>query len=228
VLRVKLVSDVALGPGFARRLLLITALAGLLLAALLLIAQRDYKRMLAYSSMEHMGLLGVGAAAGGRPAMAAVLLHVLGHGLGKSVLFVGSGQILQATRTSRIASVRGLLAARPIAAGAFGLGVLALIGMPPFSLFSSQLGIVRAAFATGLGWAAALAVLLMLVAAAALLVHTSNMLLGPPPISAGEDREPGLSAVPLVTGLMACAVLGVTIWPVASLLHAAAAVGAGR
>jgi hydrogenase-4 component F len=228
VLRVKLISDAALGPGLARRLLLITALAGLLLAALLLIAQRDYKRMLAYSSMEHMGLLGVGTAAGGRLAMAAVLLHVLGHGLGKSVLFVGSGQILQATGTSHIGSVRGLLAARPVAAGAFGLGVVALIGMPPFSLFASQLGILRAAFADGLGWAAVLAVLLMLAAAAALLVHTSGMLLGPPQTAEAEDPEPGLSAVPLVTGLVACAVLGVTVWPVQSLLHAAAAVGAGR
>jgi hydrogenase-4 component F len=229
VLRVKVISDAALGPQFARRLLLITALAGLLVAALLLIAQRDYKRMLAYSSMEHMGLLGVGAAAGGRVAMGAVLLHVLGHGLSKSVLFVGSGQILRATGTSRIDAVGNPRAARPLAAGAFGLGVLALIGMPPFSLFASQVGIVRAGFAAGLGWAVGIAMLLMLVAAGALLVHTSRMVLGPPaPDDApAPGREPWAAAVPLVAGLLTCAVFGVTIWPVQSLLHAAAVVGAG-
>jgi hydrogenase-4 component F len=230
LLRVKVISDAALGPDFARRLLLGAGLLGLSLAALLLIAQRDYKRMLAYSSMEHMGLLGLGAAAGGRPALAAVLLHVLGHGISKSVLFVGSGQILHATGTTRIAAVRGLIATRPLTAGGFGIGVLALIGMPPFSLFASQLAIARAGFATGLGWAVVLATLLMFVAGAALLVHTVGMLLGPPieidsPIA---PAQPAGSALPLLAGLVACAALGVTVWPVQSLLHAAAAVGAGR
>ncbi|HEX3828232.1 MAG TPA: proton-conducting transporter membrane subunit [Sporichthyaceae bacterium] len=229
LLRVKLISDAALGPDFARRLLLTGALAGLVLAAMLLIAQRDYKRMLAYSSMEHMGLLGLGAAIGGPAAMAGVLLHVLGHGLGKSVLFVGSGQILQTTGTSHIEGVRGLATSRPLLAGAFGVGILALIGMPPFPLFVSQLSIVRAGFAAGLGWAVVAAVLLMLIAAGALLVHSSGMLLGAPSQTADtEEREPVRSAVPLVTGLVACAALGITIWPVAALLQAAAAVGAGR
>jgi len=222
LLRVKLICDAALGPGFARRLLLIGALASLLLAALLLIAQRDYKRMLAYSSMEHMGLLGVGAAAGGRLAMSAVLLHILGHGLGKSVLFVGSGQILEATGTSRMEGVRGLGATRPVLAGAFGAGILALIGMPPFSLFASQLAIVRAGFAGGLGWAVSAAVLLMLVAAVALLGHTSRMLLGPAPDGATSVRPRAAGVVPLLAGLGTCALLGVTMWPLQSLLHAAA------
>jgi hydrogenase-4 component F len=229
LLRVKVISDAALGPAFARGLLLSTALAGLALAALLLIAQRDYKRMLAYSSMEHMGLLGLAAAAGGRPALAAALLHVLGHGLSKSVLFVGSGQILAAGGSSRIEAVRGLGAARPLLAGTFGAGVLAVIGMPPFSIFPSQLGILRAGFATGLGWAVVVAVLLMLVAAGSMLVHTSRMLLGvPDPDAPSVSTEPVQAAVALFTGLAICAVLGITIWPVQSLLHAAAAIGAGR
>jgi hydrogenase-4 component F len=84
VLRVKVIADSALRPGFARVLLIAAALASLLVAASLLIAHRDYKRMLAYSSIEHMGLLALGAAAGGSLATAAVLLHVLGHGLAKS------------------------------------------------------------------------------------------------------------------------------------------------
>lgn len=73
----------------------------------LLLAQRDYKRMLAYSSIEHMALLALGAAVGGGAASAAILLHMLGHGLAKSVLFLGAGRVLQTTATSRIAEVRG-------------------------------------------------------------------------------------------------------------------------
>ena len=93
ILRVKVIADVALGTGFAR------IAAGCDRARLpaggrdrCLIAQRDYKRMLAYSSIEHMGLLALGAAIGGPLATAAVLLHILGHGLAKSTLFLGAGQ----------------------------------------------------------------------------------------------------------------------------------------
>ncbi len=96
VLRVKVIADAALGAGFVRALLLTVALASLALAAALLLRQRDYKRMLAYSSIEHMGLLALGAAIGTKLAMAAVLLHVLGHGLAKSVAFIASGHIQHA------------------------------------------------------------------------------------------------------------------------------------
>ena len=82
-------------------------LASLPLAAALLVAQRDYKRMLAYSSIEHMGLLALGAAAGSPLAIAAVLLHILGHGMTKSVLFLSSGEIHHARRRPRSRRSRG-------------------------------------------------------------------------------------------------------------------------
>ncbi|HEY4992266.1 MAG TPA: proton-conducting transporter membrane subunit, partial [Nakamurella sp.] len=110
VLRVKVIADAALGVDFTRALLLVLALASLTLAASLLLAQRDYKRMLAYSSIENMGLLALGAAIGSPLAIAAVLLHILGHGLAKSVLFLGAGRVLQVTGTSQIDGVRGLAA----------------------------------------------------------------------------------------------------------------------
>ena len=143
ILRVKVIADAALGPDFARALLLVLSLASMALAASLLLAQRDYKRMLAYSSIENMGLLALGAAIGGPLAVAAVLLHILGHGLAKSVLFLGAGRVLQLTGTSRIDHVRGLAARDPVLAGCLGFGVLAIIGFPPFSLFASELGIAR-------------------------------------------------------------------------------------
>jgi hydrogenase-4 component F len=202
ILRVKIVADAALGPDFARALLIVLSLASITVATSLLLAQRDYKRMLAYSSIENMGLLALGASIGSPLAVAAVLLHILGHGLGKSVLFLSAGRILQLTGSNRIDHVRGLAARQPILAGCLGFGVLAIIAFPPFSLFASELGIATAGFDTagGLSWATAAALILVLVIAAALVGHTSRMLLGTPaapdPLPGSTDRhtDPGPAA----------------------------------
>ncbi len=226
ILRVKVIADAALGTGFARTLLIVLALATLVVAASLLLAQRDYKRMLAYSSIEHMGLIALGAAAGSRAAIAGILLHVLGHGLTKAVLFLGSGRILQITRTSLIGGVRGLAGSQPWIAGTFGLGVLALLGLPPFSLFASELAIARAAFTDGIGWATAIGFTLVVVIAAAVLGRTGGMLLGTPePATATTTTTRSrVAVVPLVLGLLACAALGITLGPLQNLLHAASAI----
>jgi hydrogenase-4 component F len=220
------IADGALGPVFARTLLAAMALASLLLAATLLLGQQDYKRMLAYSSIEHLALVAFGAAIGGSTALTAVLLHVLGHGLAKAVLFLGAGRVLQVTGTSRIDGVRGLSSRQPMLAGCLGAGVFALIGLPPFSLFASELGIARAGFAAGLGWITAAVLVLVLVIAAAMTGHSSRMLLGSAPAGhLGEEREvprlPAPAAVALVGGLLACALLGLTAGPLSSVLSQA-------
>nr|WP_042190980.1 proton-conducting transporter membrane subunit [Kibdelosporangium sp. MJ126-NF4]CEL19762.1 Hydrogenase-4 component F [Kibdelosporangium sp. MJ126-NF4]CTQ96987.1 Hydrogenase-4 component F [Kibdelosporangium sp. MJ126-NF4] len=226
ILRVTVIADAALGTGFARTVLAVMAVASLLVAATLLLAQRDYKRMLAYSSIEHLGLVALGTALGGPLALAAVLLHILGHGLAKAVLFLGAGRILQVTGTSRINDIRGLAGQHPVLAGCVGAGVLALIGLPPFSLFASELGIARAGFAAEMGWVTAAALAIVLVIAAALVGHTSRMLLGTPPDGPGAasapQRVPLPTAVALVGGLLACAALGITAGPLSTLLHLAA------
>lgn len=226
ILRVKVIADAALGTGFTRAVLIVMALASLVVAASLLLAQRDYKRMLAYSSIEHLGLVALGAAVGSQLAVAAALLHVLGHGLAKAVLFLGAGRILQIAGTSRIDEVRGLAARQPVLAGCLGFGVLALIGLPPFSIFASELGIARSGFAAGIGWVIVAALLVVLVIAAALIGHTSRMLLGEPPEGPGTATAgrplPITVAVVLVAGLVACAALGIAAGPLASLLQTAA------
>jgi hydrogenase-4 component F len=232
VLRVKAIADLALGTGFARVLLAVLGLASLLLVASLLIRQRDYKRMLAYSSIEHMGVIALGAAAGGPLALAAVLLHMLGHGLAKGSLFVSAGRMLQVTGTSRIDGVRGLASRIPLLAGCAGAGVLAIVGFPPFSIFASEIGILRAGFSAGLGWVTAIALALMVVITAALLGHTSRMLLGgdagtadaprPPAGAAGRGTGATAALAPAVAALAACAVIGLYVGPLATLLHSAA------
>ncbi|MGW3201052.1 proton-conducting transporter transmembrane domain-containing protein [Streptomyces sp. NPDC001118] len=220
ILRYRVIANAALGIDFTRVLLAGIALLSLALAAGLLLAQRDYKRMLAYSSMEHMSLIALAAAIGSPLALAAALLHIAGHGLAKSVAFCASGRIFQLTGTARIGRVRGLIAGAPPLAGTFGLAIVALMAFPPFSLFASELGIARAGFAagTGLSWATAAALLLVLLAFAALATRTARMLLGP-----GTPAEESPSAVwALGFGLAACAVLGVATGPLTDLLRAVA------
>jgi hydrogenase-4 component F len=222
ILRFKAVTDVAVGPGFARTLLVIVALLSLAVAASLLVTQRDYKRMLAYHSIEHMGLIALGAAAGIRLAIAAVLLHILGHGLAKSVLFLSSGEIMAVEGTSEIDGVRALLARRPALGGIFGVGLVALLGLPPFSLFTSELVMVRAEFEVGLGWAAVLAMVAMVAIFIAVVGHARHMLLGPPERPAPAVDPPRWVAAPLIGGLAVCGFIGVFAWPLSGLLEAAA------
>ena len=240
VLRFKVIADGALGPAYLRTLLLVLALATLAVAAVLLVGQRDYKRMLAYSSMEHIGLMAVGAATGTRLAIAAVLLHVAGHGLAKTVAFLGSGHILHRHGSSNVKSVRGLASSSPLLGGIFGLAMLALLGFPPAAVFASELGIATAGSAAGLTWAVAVAFGLVLLAFVSLVVRTGFMLLGPAPnptggggggataVGTGPARFGLAAAAPLIVGLAAVAALGTTSWPVDQLLRTAATIVAVR
>lgn len=222
LLRCKAIADAALGPAFPRALFLVVGLLSLVVAATLLISQHDYKRMLAYSSVEHMGLLALGAAAGSPLAIAAVLLHMLGHGLTKSVLFLSAGEISHAEGTTEIAGVRSLLARRPVLGALFGWGLLALVGFPPFSIFLSEFTMARAEINQGLWWAVAISLVCLLVIFASITTHARQMLFGDAPRESSGAMT-GV-VVPLVGALVACVVVGVSSWPLLSLLHAAAQV----
>ena len=181
--------------------------------------------MLAYHSIEHMGLIALGAAAGSSLAIAAVLLHILGHGLAKAVLFLASGEILIVEGTSEIEKVPALLSRRPVLGGIFGFGLVALLGLPPFSLFVSELNMIRAEVAVGLGWAAGVSLVCMAVIFAAVMAHGRHLLLGA--VTARRTPRPrrGCVTVPLICRPRACAAFGVSAWPLSA---AAARRGAGR
>jgi hydrogenase-4 component F len=234
ILRVRSVADAVLGVGFARSLLLVAGLASLAVAAALILRQRDYKRLLAYSSIEHMGVLAVGAAVGGELALAAVLVHALGHGLAKATAFVVSGRVLAVEGSTRIDAVHGLLARRPAMAVPFVTALAALLGFPPFALFFSETAIVLAGWQAGLGAAMGLALALLLVAFAGLARAVGSMVLGPAEAAAEPFATPGATLavpigaggpqLPLLLALVATAVVGFLTGPLAQLLAQAAAV----
>ena len=109
LLRIKPIVDAATGPTFLRAGLVVLGLATLLVAALMLTVTSDIKRMLAYSSMENIGLIAIAAAAGTTLAIAALLLHVLAHGIGKTVLFLAGGQLQAAHGSTAIADITGVV-----------------------------------------------------------------------------------------------------------------------
>ena len=161
ILRYFQIASSTLGSGFPRDVLLAFGVASLLLAALYLLDQRDLKRLLAYSSVEHMGILAIGVSFGAPIALAGVMLHVLAHAAAKGNAFMGAGVFAIKFGSKQISAHRGAMDLLPWSGPLFLLAVLALAAMPPFGIFRSEFQVV----AGGLGshnYAAA-AVLIVLI-----------------------------------------------------------------
>ena len=147
ILRVRAVVAAAGAGPIADRTLLAIGLFSMLVAALFLLGTRDFKRMLAYSSVEHMGILAIGAALGAGGAFAAIF-HVWSNSLTKGALFLSAGNVRRAAGARTIDEVSGMMLVTPKSAALFVTGMFAVTACPPFGPFFSELRIVRAAFDT--------------------------------------------------------------------------------
>lgn len=214
---------------FSRPLLVAFGLLSLAVAAVYAVGQGDLKRLLAYSSVEQMGLLALGLGVGGAGAYGS-MLHVINNGLAKSLLFLAAGNVALATGSTRAASNRGLLHSLPVSGALLVLGFFAISGSPPFGLFMSELTILGAAVAGGQLWIAAAALALMAVIFVAMARTVLDMSYGPPadgaPARARESAwlvggPVALAAAVLVLGVYVPAPLH------AALARAAAALGGG-
>jgi hydrogenase-4 component F len=228
LLRIRPIIDTAAGPTFMRSGLLIVGLATLFIAAMMLTVTPDIKRMLAYSSMENMGVIAIAAAAGTTLAIAALLLHVLAHGIGKTILFLASGQVQAAHNSTAIADITAVLRRSRLIGGSLAVGVLVLLGLPPFAMFASELAIAHSLADARLTWALGAGMLLIAIAFAALARNSVSILLG------DSDGTPAIAvprtvAAALVLGVAASIALGVTAGPLTNLFTTAASdVGARR
>ena len=162
VLRVHQICGAAGVGGFSSDLLIFFGLLSMAFAAVFIVRQQDFKRMLAYSSVEHMGLIALGAGLGGLGGFAA-LLHALNHSCAKALLFMIAGNILSVYRTKTAPQVSGMLALLPVSAGCWIGGFLAIAGVPPFGLFISEFLIVKAAVDSGRPLVAVLCLVLLAV-----------------------------------------------------------------
>lgn len=164
---------------FVQRLLILFGLASLTIAAIFITGQRDYKRLLAYSSVEHMGVMALGLGMG---AHFGSLLHAINHSLTKGLLFLTAGQIVIAYRTKAASDVHGLLKTTPVTGFLFLAGGLAIVGSPPFSPFISEFLILRQGLAEG-HWVVSSFYLLLL---GIIFVSMSRVILG---MVQGEKRD---------------------------------------
>ncbi len=211
ILRWKAVVDRTIGaPLFTNRLLIGLGLLSLTIAALSLVVQRNYKRMLAYSSVEHSGLICLGLGLGPAGVFAASL-HLVNHAVVKSMLFLLSGRILRRYGSTELSHVSGLLARMPVTAVLFAAGVLALVGLPPFGLFVSEFALIGAGFAAGRGWLMAVVLVLLAIAFVALVSHMNRMLFGTPEVEEPAGESDRLELVPLGLCLVFLIVLGVML-----------------
>ena len=193
ILRFYQVAEAALGPRFPSNVLLVFGVASLLLAALYLFGQRDIKRLLAYSSVEHMGILAIGVSFGAPAALAGVLLHVLAHAAAKGNAFMGAGVFVRKFGTKRISAIRGGLDLLPWSGPLFLLAIFALSAMPPFGLFRSEFEIVAGGLGSGSYVVTALLIIAITVASFGLAVSTTRMLMQPVP----QAARPAAAAVPV-------------------------------
>ena len=212
VIRWEAVANAALGAAFTDRFLLGLGLLSLGMAAFSLVRQHNYKRLLAYSSIEHTGLVCVGLGLGPLGTFAA-MLHLLNHTLAKSMLFFLSGRVLQRYRTTQIGKVAGLLQTMPATGGLFAAGLLALAGLPPFGIFISEFALLRAGFAAGRFWTMGLVLVLLTVAFVGVIAHLNRMLYGVPSSEVPRGEPSRWPLVPLTLCLAALVVLGLAIPP---------------
>ena len=146
VLRFKLLLDAnarAIAPG---PLMVTLGLISIVFAAFMLYRRRDVKRMFAYSSIEHMGVIVFAFGVGGPLANFAALLHMTMHSLTKSAIFYTVGQIAQVKGTQQIADIRGLTVTHPLLGWSLVFGVFAIVGLPPMGVFMSEFLIVSSTF----------------------------------------------------------------------------------
>ncbi len=180
-------------------------------AAFFILVQRDIKRLLAYSSVENMGLVAVELGIGGPLGIFAALLHILNHSLAKTLLFCGSGNVLLKYGTRDLNVVCGMLKIMPFTAVLFGGGALALAGMPPFNIFLSEFMTITAGLARNHLLIIVLLLLLLTLVLAGLVRMAARVLMAKPPQAVNRGDLGWLTTSPMVILLVMMLAMGTHI-----------------
>lgn len=233
IVRSRGIVDQAVSPEFTGSLLALFGLVSFAVAAFFMLLQHNYKRMLAYSSIEHMGLAMVGFGVGGAVGIFGGLFHLVNHAFAKSLAFFAAGNIHRRYHSVEIGDVQGLITVLPGSALAFLAAGLALAALPPFALFASEMEIVTALGTAGLPgewgrpgatWPVAILLFCSLVAFAGFLYRITGMVWGTAPreVARGESWSAGHMALILlaVVLILFCLVLPL---PLQQLLETASA-----
>jgi hydrogenase-4 component F len=180
VLRFRVLTAGSAGAAYADDLLIAFGLFSVALAVPFLVVQHDIKRMLAYHSVEHMGIIALAVGIGGPVGLYAGMLHLVAHSLTKSSLFMAAGSLVQAFNTRSMHRMHGVLSLAPFSGSSLILGAVALAGLPPFAMFTSEYGLISGAFLSDHAIIGVGGLLLIALAAASLLYHTVQVSYGQP------------------------------------------------
>jgi len=210
ILRFKVLSDVMVGPKFSQDLLIAFGLLSMLVAAFIILVQKNYKRLLAYSSIEHMGIIALGFGFGGVGAFAA-LLHMMYHSLAKSILFLSAGNIFLKYSSTKIVNIRGMLRVLPTTSIVLIIGFLAITGVPPFGIFLTEFSILSAGI-TAHPLVVVLALFAMALVFIGFLMHVISMIFGEKEESIAQGEASGTIA-PIVVLVIIFITLSVYIPP---------------
>jgi len=146
ILRFHLLTSMAVGTNYSGKLLIVFGLLSMVGALPFILVQKDIKRLLAYSSVEHVGIIALGFGLGGAVGYTGAVLHLVNHALGKSALFLSAGTITQEYKSKLMPKMQGIGQMLPITSAIFMAGLLAIGGAPPFGLFISELKVASRGF----------------------------------------------------------------------------------
>lgn len=176
--RIGVLTDLSVGGGFRDNAFMAFGLISIGVAVPFIMVQGDLKRMLAYHSVEHMGIIVLAAGIGGPIASYAAVLHLVAHSLTKSSLFFSGGAIAQAYHSRRLHRLQGFIRRTPAGGAVLLIGVFGLAGFPPFAMFVSEFGLISGAFDQDRGVVGVAGLILIVLAAAALLYHAIDTAYG--------------------------------------------------
>lgn len=226
ILRVYRICQAGAAAEFSREMMTVIGLLSMTVAAVFMVRQRDLKRLLAYSSVEHMGVLVLGMGIGGL-AVYGALLHVINNALAKGVLFLSAGNLHRAFGSKLTDKMHGAVGVAPLSAGLFMAGFLAITGSPPFGPFVSELTIANAAVGKGQFFVVALFLLLLAIVFVGMGATVLGVVLGAPSQEQAKTgfRDRFSTSAPIVLLLALLLAVGLYVPPpLESLLREAAAV----
>jgi len=215
VLRVHILATEAV-PGFSSSLLTFFGLLSLAIATAFILTSRDVKRFLAFSSVEHMGIIALGFGIGGPLAVFGAVFHVLAHSLTKTLMFFGAGNVIQKYRTREMKEIKGLGRTMPTTAALLVLGGAAIAGSPPFAIFIGELFIISGALVQGDYLVAGMFIALLVIIFAGMTYRIFGMVSGKPQEGLPEGELGRLRLVPMLFLALAILVLGLFLPEVVS------------
>lgn len=198
IIRFHMIIGAGMGDEFSGQLLIILGVVSMGIAAVSIYFQKDMKRLLAFSSIEHMGIISVAMGFGGFLGIYGGMLHLINHSIAKPLMFFASGTISQKYETKAISKIRGIIKIMPYTGVLFLIGGLAILGLPPFSVFLSEFFVLSSGFGSGQFIAILFMMIFLVVIFAGFIKHLVRMSFGNPEKEIKQGELGKLAIIPMM------------------------------